>query len=226
MFQSILSHFYFVIQAVSWIPFWLLFKFFLRFEVKGKDNLNNVRKPLLIVSNHISYLDAPLLYISLPLSRRIFPIRSIVWRQLLKVPVINLGMIAGGSFFVEGNSNSMNTVLKKPVEWLRQKGTLLIFPEGRRSFDGSVAKCKKGVSFLALNSDAQLLPVAIADIARTTCYEFVMRRRNATVIIGKPFHLRDRMFGDDYSLIKQALKLSGTCSKSLLRQSYPINKYG
>lgn len=199
IFSNTTEFFYFSVQAIVHLPFRMLFTYFLRLEVKGKHNLRGVKKPMLIAANHTSYLDGALLYSSLPLSGRIFPIRSIAWRKLLIVPVINVGMILVGTYFVCKGAG-VNNPLRKPLEWIKNNGTLLIFPEGQRSTDGSVGKCKRGVSFLALNSNAQLLPVAIAGITRTSFSEFVTRRRKAVVIIGKPFYLRDRMSGDDHRL--------------------------
>lgn len=197
--QMTLNLFYFLTQSLLWCPFWLLFKLFLGFEVKGKENLNDIKKPLLIVANHISYLDTLLIYVSLPFSRKFFPIRSIAWRLLLRVPVVNIVLIMGGTYFVH-EGIGLDIALQKPLETLKNNGVVHIFPEGKRKFEGKVGQCKRGAPYLAFNSNTLILPIGISGIRNMTILDFVMRKRQAVVQIGKPFYLSQKIGGNEKSL--------------------------
>lgn len=199
LFQNKFNYCYFLTQIVFRFPFWLLFKVFLRFGVKGKENVKNVKIPLLIVTNHISYFDTILIYLSLPLSRKFFPIRSVAWRLLLKVPVVNIVLIAGGTFFVK-KGIGLETALKQPLETLRNNGVVHIFPEGKRIFDGKVGQCKRGAPYLAFHSSAQILPIGIKGVRKMSVLDFVMRKRQAVIQIGKPFCLAEKKGGNEKNL--------------------------
>lgn len=199
VYVSNINYFYFLTQLFLRPSFWLLFKIFLRFKVKGKENLNDLERPLLIVTNHISYLDTILLYVSLPLGKKLFPIRSIAWSLLLRVPMVNVVLIMGGTYFVH-KGIGLDIALRKPLERLRNNGVVHIFPEGKRKFDGKVGQCKRGAPYLAFNSKAQILPVGIRGIRKMTIFDFVMRKRQAVVQIGKPFYLAEKIGSNEKRL--------------------------
>ncbi|MDX1916814.1 MAG: acyl-[ACP]--phospholipid O-acyltransferase [Rickettsiaceae bacterium] len=139
----------------SWIKY--TFKFILdllyRVEVRGLENFEKAGKRVLIVANHPSYLEPPLLAIYLP-EKPIFAIRTRVseywWvkplRRLVKTYPID-------------TSNSM--AIKNIIGELQKNKKIVIFPEGRRSTTGSLMKIYDGPGMIADKVDATILPIRI-----------------------------------------------------------------
>jgi 1-acyl-sn-glycerol-3-phosphate acyltransferase len=51
--------------------------------------------------------------------------------------------------------------LKNIFEVLKQKGTLVLFPEGQRTFDGNLRKAEPGVGLIAARTNTPVVPVHI-----------------------------------------------------------------
>ncbi len=129
------------------------FDTFHRVEVKGIENYAKAGKRVVIVANHPSYMEPPLLAIYLP-EKPIFAIRTRVsdywWvrplRRLAKTyPVDTINPMA----------------IKDLIGELKRNKKIVIFPEGRRSTTGSLMKIYDGPGMIADKSDSVILPVRI-----------------------------------------------------------------
>lgn len=147
-----------------------LFKVWLRTRVVGKENVP-MRGGLLVVSNHASYLDPPLIGVSMP-RRCWFMARSTLFKNRFFGAII-----AGlGSFPVEraadrasgnpataaggGDIKAIRTVL----EQLDLGHPVLLFPEGSRSATGTMEPFQRGVAVLLKRSKCPVLPVAVSGV--------------------------------------------------------------
>jgi 1-acyl-sn-glycerol-3-phosphate acyltransferase len=79
---------------------------------------------------------------------------------------------------------------------------LMMFPEGTRSRNGSLARAHPGSAMIALRTGALILPVAITGTEEIKWPRFFLRPRSIRrirVVIGEPFTLSrsDRVRGDD-----------------------------
>jgi len=110
-----------------------------------------------VVSNHISFLD-PLLLISL-VPRTI----TIVRRDFFRVPVFGW-LLRGAGFLAPDLFAEGQPWIDRVARHLRAGGNLLIFPEGTRSRDGTLAPFKKGAFFLARLLEA---PIAVLRVRGT-----------------------------------------------------------
>ena len=117
--------------------------------------------PLVVVCNHLSNLDPPLLGASLP--RRI--------RFLAKSSLFTASAV-GGWFLRSYGAFPLNRdgVDVRAYRWalneLANDGALALFPEGRRS-KGAMTRAKQGVVSIALKSKAPILPVGITGTEHT-----------------------------------------------------------
>jgi 1-acyl-sn-glycerol-3-phosphate acyltransferase len=137
-------------------------------EALGLERLDR-RTPYVFMSNHLSFLDGPLL---LTVIDR--PVRFIVKRFVLRVPVLGLGMRFAGYVPLdrEGVGEGRKR-LAQAARLMRDRGySFLVYPEGTRSRDGSLQRLRRGGFFLALEAGAPIVPVSI----RGT-YELMPRRR-------------------------------------------------
>ena len=127
--------------------------FRIRFEDVQHVPLNG---PLLIVPNHVSYADPPL--VSISVSR---PIYYMAWRQLFQVPGLGWLIRRLRAFPVEIETpNSRGP--REAVRLLQAGAAVMIFPEGGRSPDGRLQQFKPGAFRLAASLGIPVLPVTIA----------------------------------------------------------------
>lgn len=188
IFKNKANYFHYIIQSLLWLLFNCLVKLFLKFKVNGKENLDYLERPLLIATNHTSYFETILIYLSLPLHIKILPIRSIVWKASSKVTVVNLLLMAGGIIFVQKGID-FNKSLKQPLETLKNNGVVHIFFEYKKRCDGKAEQHKRDAPYLVINSNAQILPIKIKGTRKMTILDFIMGKKSAIVQIGKPFYL-------------------------------------
>jgi 1-acyl-sn-glycerol-3-phosphate acyltransferase len=126
-------------------------------DVAGLDRLDPAR-PCVFMSNHLSFLDAPLLVTVIDR-----PVRFIVKRFVFRIPVFGLGMRFAG--FVPIDKEGVGEGRKRialAVRRIREKGySFLVYPEGQRSWDGRLQPFRRGGFFLALESGAPIVPVSV-----------------------------------------------------------------
>lgn len=125
-----------------------LFKVLYKIDVRGIENIPQ-ENSLIIATNHCSYLDPIILFLTVPRH-----IRWIVMRELYKVPWLKIILWALRCIPVNGS-------VDKAVEWLKKGGVIGIFPEGSRSLDGKLKEAKTGCAALALIAGRPILPISI-----------------------------------------------------------------
>ena len=137
-----------------------LLRIFADWQVTGRENIPPMG-PLVIVCNHLSNLDPPLLGASLP--RRI--------RFLAKSSLFNASAV--GEWFLRSYGAyplNRDGVDVRAYRWalnaLATDGALALFPEGTRS-SGAMTRAKQGVVNIVLKSKAPILPVGITGTEHT-----------------------------------------------------------
>ena len=111
---------------------------------------------LIIASNHQTYADP--FWISCPVHR---PIRYLAWDAAFNWPFVGtmLRLFGCWPLQLEGSDPAP---IRRSLQWLREGGAVVIFPEGGRGEpDGSMRKFKAGAVRIALESGAPILPVTI-----------------------------------------------------------------
>ncbi len=141
--------FYLILRRLCYILFRILF----RLKVHGKRNIPQ-RDGVIIASNHLSYLDPPLIGVSIK-RRATFMAKA----GLFKIPLLNL-IIKRYSIRVDRSTTKPST-LKKAVEVIKNGGVLVIFPEGGRSKDGNLMSIKRGIGVIAGLTGAPVVPAFI-----------------------------------------------------------------
>lgn len=109
----------------------------------------------LLVSNHISWWDPPMIEFALRL-----PVRFMAKQELFRIPIVGWALRAGGKFPVR-RGESDRRALETALRVLAAGQPVGYFPEGTRSKDGRLRRAKPGVAFLARRSGMPLVPVAV-----------------------------------------------------------------
>lgn len=145
------------------------------------------RGPLILVANHINFLDAPLIYTHL-LPRPVTGMaKSETWRNPLLAFLFDLG----GAIPLRRGEADVGA-LRRGLAVLEAGHILAVTPEGTRSNHGCLQAGHAGVVLLALHSGAPLLPLAHyggegfrRNVAR-------LKRTSFHLVVGRPFYLDAR----------------------------------
>jgi 1-acyl-sn-glycerol-3-phosphate acyltransferase len=127
-----------------------------RLSVKGIENIPTDR-PIIYMPNHQSNFDILALFAGLP-----GQFRWLAKEELFHIPLLGMAMRRTG--YIPVNRSDRRKAIQGMAEAVRRitEGTsVIIFPEGTRSPDGTLLPFKKGGFIMALQSQVPVVPVAI-----------------------------------------------------------------
>ena len=128
----------FILSAINFCFYWFL-KLYFRFRIVGKKSLP--RRPVIYASNHQSFLDAVFLYASLPWHAK----RSSFFtgnKKHFRSWFTRLVAFNSRVVLVDINNNLKDT-LQRIAGLIKSGHSVIIFPEGARSRDGTLMGFKK-----------------------------------------------------------------------------------
>ena len=132
-----------------------LFSLFWRMRYTGTENIPR-NGSLIIAANHQTYIDP--FWLSVPIKR---PLRFLAWDVSFSWPVVGKIMRWLGAWPLQIERGDPRAI-RRSLQWLRDGGALVIFPEGGRAeSDGAPRKFKAGAARIALEAGAPILPVTI-----------------------------------------------------------------
>jgi 1-acyl-sn-glycerol-3-phosphate acyltransferase len=125
-------------------------------EVRGGGGIR-WDEPLIVMANHQSYIDIPVLYAALP-----EPFGMLAKQELFRVPVFSSAMRGMRCVPIDrGNRRQSFESLKQAADLVRSGNSIVVFPEGTRSEDGRIHELKKGPFYLAEMAGVPIVPVGI-----------------------------------------------------------------
>jgi 1-acyl-sn-glycerol-3-phosphate acyltransferase len=146
-------------------------------------------------ANHLSLADTPVMLYALPV-----PFKFLAKQELLRVPFIGWYLRRAGHLTVDRRPvrSSMESLNEAARLICEHSLSVLIFAEGRRSPDGTLQPFKDGAAWLAIESGAEAVPVAIVGTDRVLpAKDSCILPGDVEVRIGEPaspagFTLRER----------------------------------
>ncbi|MEW6685524.1 MAG: lysophospholipid acyltransferase family protein [Candidatus Edwardsbacteria bacterium] len=133
---------------------WLL-KFLFGLKIKGRQKIPE-KGGVIIVSNHLSYLDPPLL--GAAVNREIYFLAK---EELFKHNRIFTWLLTAFNAIPLKRGGGNKKAIKTALEVLKTDRILAIFPEGTRSKTGKLLPMKSGAAWLASLTKVPILPVYI-----------------------------------------------------------------
>jgi 1-acyl-sn-glycerol-3-phosphate acyltransferase len=129
----------------------------IRIDVSGYENVPP-GTACIFMSNHVSNLDPPVTAPLLPSRASI-----LLKKELMSIPILGRAMKLGRFIPVERGSrrDAAQASVAAAAQALAEGLHILVYPEGTRSPDGRLSAFKKGPFFLAMQTRAPIIPVAI-----------------------------------------------------------------
>lgn len=178
----------------------IFFFLFADIQVHGRKNIPD-RGPLIVVANHFSLFEVPLISLILPY----VPV-FIAAKELAEYILLDFVLWADNSILVRRGQFDRQA-LKKALDLLHKGGVLAIFPEGGITAetiamatrgestnhlpnvraDAQLLPARDGTSFLAVQSKAPILPIAILGTEQMERNLKYFQRTKIKIIIGEPF---------------------------------------
>jgi len=133
-------------------------------EIEGLENIMT-GKAQIFVANHQSFFDIFTLSGYLPTQ-----IRWMAKASLFRIPFVGWAMWASSYIPVEREDRKKSyQAFLTTVERIKSGASVVIFPEGTRSENGSIGEFKKGSHLLSARSGAPMTPVTIIGTGTIIC---------------------------------------------------------
>jgi 1-acyl-sn-glycerol-3-phosphate acyltransferase len=128
-----------------------------KLEVIGDEYVDRARSHV-VVANHLSVLDIMVCFLAVPL-----PIRFLAKKELFSIPILAPAMRSIGIVEVDREARSAvhEKVNRQAKELVASGRSLIIYPEGTRSRNGTLRSFKKGAFTMAIAGGIPVLPVTI-----------------------------------------------------------------
>jgi 1-acyl-sn-glycerol-3-phosphate acyltransferase len=112
----------------------------------------------IFVSNHLSYMDTPVVLSKVPVQ-----FRFLAKRGLFQIPFLGTHLSQAGHIPVprEDPRAAVKTMQLAAETVANKKISLLVFPEGGRSHDGQLRPFKEGAAYIAIKAGVPLVPMAL-----------------------------------------------------------------
>ena len=138
-----------IVQIFHKLLLWLIN---INVEVVGKSDLNNV--PKLYVSNHLSYLDIPVL-------GSIVKGRFIAKEEISKWPVIGYLSKVGNTIFINRNLRFLKTNKSIIFDYISRGDNVILFPEGTTSDGIRVIRFKSSLLTSLEKKNILIQPIVV-----------------------------------------------------------------
>ena len=171
-----------------------------------------VRGPLIIAPNHVSYYDPPAVGCGVPQR-----IRTMAWDALFRIPVFSSAIRSLGAFPVKLKS-AHKSAIQESLKVLRNNECLMMFPEGARSPDGTLQPFQPGMTRLALQTGATVLPVTITGGHKAWPRTCRLPRPGHRILIKYHTPIQVAAVRDRSTLPERMAELNAAVEKPILRR--------
>lgn len=155
---------------------------FVRAVVRGAGKLDP-NASYVVVANHSSYMDIPVLYYALPLEIRFFAKKG-----LFSIPLLGWHLHRAGHLpVVRGDARASLKSMSEGAKLIRkQRISVLLFPEGGRTEKG-MRPFKEGAAYIAIKAGVPVVPVGLVNMRSVLPMgSALLRPATVEVHIGEP----------------------------------------
>jgi 1-acyl-sn-glycerol-3-phosphate acyltransferase len=151
-------------------------------KIIGREKLHE-HETAVYASNHLSYMDTPVLFAYLP-----FQFRILAKQSLWKTPFIGWYLNHSGQVPVDLKSHrSLIASLNRGVTTLKHGLPLVLFPEGGRAATGQLQTMMSGCAYMAIKAQVPLIPLTlIGTYELLPIHVYALHPRPLLVVVGDP----------------------------------------
>ncbi|MFP4617190.1 MAG: lysophospholipid acyltransferase family protein [Candidatus Paceibacterota bacterium] len=196
--------------VVWWASYFIVFfvsKFFFSVHVHYEDrDFKEVKRPVIVVSNHKHPCDPWIVFGSLPFKvfLRLLPIRPFAKKKFNKnsfLRVLTFLKITGFVYYIYNvitipNTESFEEKIHPLVETLQNNNSILMFPEGGIFFNEGIGDFKKGAVVIQERTDVPILPCAVRYGQKR------LFRRKASVTFGETLYIPKDLLDKEDGYVK------------------------
>lgn len=125
-------------------------------KVRGRENINR-KQSYVFVSNHQGAFDIFLIYGFLGV-----PVKWVMKAGIAKIPFVGAACRAAGFIFVDNSTPKAAARSVQDAErCLRSGASVVVFPEGSRTYDGKMIRFKKGAYQMAVDQHLPIIPITL-----------------------------------------------------------------
>jgi 1-acyl-sn-glycerol-3-phosphate acyltransferase len=137
--------------------------YYTRRRATGRDKLSRLKGPVILVANHCSHIDTPVILAALPrrLRRRtvVAAAADYFYRNRLVATLVSLIF---NTVPIDRKGGGLDKRAADHVDRLLDKGwNLLLYPEGTRSRSGGTGRLRRGAAVLAARHDLPIVPICV-----------------------------------------------------------------
>ena len=140
-----------------------LLHYYTQRRTSGRDKLSRLKAPVILVANHVSHVDTPVILAALP---RRFRKRTVVaaaadyfYKNRLIAVVVSLVF---NTVPMDRKGGGLEKESAGHVDRLLDRGwNLLLYPEGTRSRHGATGRLRRGAAVLAARHRVQIIPIRV-----------------------------------------------------------------
>lgn len=154
-------------------------------DIYGQENIP-ARGPYIVVLNHMSKADPPLMLITLPKVKIRFFAGEKWERHVIFGPLLEWG---GALYINRGQVD--RRALREALDALKNGSVFGLAPEGTRSRIGALIRARDGAAYLATRAKVPILPVGISNTDILGHNLAHLKRTHLEIRIGRPFVLPD-----------------------------------
>jgi len=179
-------------QKIGWLILRPIFKFFTDYKLESESNIKNLTRPMIIVSNHVSFLDPLIIGTILPINSKVYPLYFITKDTIITTPLFG-GFLKLFGAFRAWKGKGLEKSLEEPKKILQAGYSVVFFPQGHRYQEFKIEQGRPGTAALALATNKPILPIAICGLNPFSWKKFFLRKYKVKVKIGQPFWLKEEI---------------------------------
>lgn len=214
MSEKIRNRVAFIVWIFCYFSSSIFLRFFLSIKIYYKDkNFKNLKKPIIVVSNHKSPFDPWVLSVAMPFRQhlKISPVRPFARKDFPNkksfLGALSFLGILSFLYYIYNvitipDVDSFEGKTQPLLDALNNKNSILMFPEGKMILKEDVGEFKKGVVYLQEKTGVPILPCAVRYGGKG------LFRRKVFVSFGEVLYLPKRLFRnkDDYFEAREYLR--------------------
>ena len=206
------------------LPTWILplSKLFVSLEVRGLDHLEPLTGPVIFAANHQSHLDTPMILQALP-ARWKYRLAPAMAKEFFRPHFYpdqfdraarltnSINYYLSSAFFNAFPLPQRETGTRQTLRYIGQLVgagySVLIFPEGRRTGKGEIARFQPGVGMIAARLDVPVVPVRLEGLDRILhhTWKFPQRGR-ARILFGAAISLQGNDYAANAARVEEAVR--------------------